>query len=258
VGPFRLGEWLIFPDLDRIVRDEVVNHVEPKIMDVLVLLATRPGHLFSRVDIIDAVWAKKFIGESALSRAVALLRDALGDDAQRPRFVETIPKRGYRLLAPVEPVDEDTANRVGEARARAAASATTPPGPQQRHEGLCGLRWGQIRVSLGDGEHLIGRDPEAVLRIPSSRVSRRHARIAVSGAHAVLEDMGSRNGTFVRGRRVTAPTELSDGDEICVGPEFITFAVTFPEGSTEEQTADVVRTHGEGGDIQETTPEPHP
>ena len=202
-------------------------------MDVLVLLATRPGHVFARADIIDAVWAKKFIGESALSRAVALLREALGDDAQKPRFIETIPKRGYRLLEDVVPVTEDAVNRSSQEEKRAAAS-----GRHARSEGLCSLLWGQMRVALADGEHLLGRDADAVLRLPSGRVSRRHARIAVSGAHAVIEDLGSRNGTFVRGRRVNGATELADGDEICLGSELITFAVSFPEGSTEEQTAD--------------------
>lgn len=243
-----MGEWLVIPDLDRMTRNAEVHHVEPKIMDVLVLLASRPGHVFSRADIIDAVWAKKFIGESALSRAVALLREALDDDAHAPSFIETIPKRGYRLLGAVESVDEATANAAVQAGAHHAASGAGTRGGAARPEGLCSLTWGQVRLALADGEHLIGRDPQAVLRIPSNRVSRRHARIAVSGAHAVIEDMESRNGTFVRGRRVTAPTELADGDEIFVGSEVIAFAVTFPEGSTQEQTADAVGAgHGRVG-----------
>lgn len=224
------------PDLDRITKGVEVHHVEPKIMDVLVLLASRPGHVFSRADIIDAVWSKKFIGESALSRAVALLRDALEDDAHKPHFIETIPKRGYRLLGTVEAVDEETLNR---AKRGSGGEAGITGSRRRTPEGLCSLLWGQVRVALADGEHLLGRDGDAVLRLPSGRVSRRHARIAVSGAHAVIEDLGSRNGTFVRGQRVTAPTELVDGDEICLGSEFISFAVSVPEGSTEEQTADV-------------------
>jgi DNA-binding winged helix-turn-helix (wHTH) protein len=257
VDPFRLGEWLVFPDLDRVTRDDVVHHVEPKIMDVLVLLASRPGHVFSRADIIDAVWAKKFIGESALSRAVALLREALADDSHVPRFIETIPKRGYRLLVAAERVDEATADAAVRAGAHRADPGADAQGRAARPEGLCSLIWGQMRLALADGEHLIGRDPQAVLRIPSNRVSRQHARLAVSGAHAVLEDMGSRNGTFVRGRRVTAPLELASGDEIFVGSEVITFAVTFPEGSTEEQTAGEARPGRGRADLQDPSTDPH-
>jgi DNA-binding winged helix-turn-helix (wHTH) protein len=257
VIPFRLGEWLIIPDLGRVTRGADVHHVEPKIMDVLVLLASRPGHVFSRADIIDAVWAKKFIGESALSRAVALLREALNDDAHAPQYLETIPKRGYRLLTPVEPVDEATANAAAQAAAHHTPSRASTDGHGARHEGLCSLIWGQVRLALADGEHVIGRDPQAVLRIPSNRVSRQHARIAVSGAHAVLEDMGSRNGTFVRGQRVTAPLELTSGDEIFVGSEVITFTVAFPEGSTEEDTAGEARPGRGSADLPDRSTDPH-
>ena len=101
-GGFRVGDWVVRPNLDQIARGEAVMRVRPKVMDVLVHLAARPGEVIPKEELLDAVWAKQFLGDTALSRAVFELREALGDDPQRPAYIETIPKRGYRLVAPVE------------------------------------------------------------------------------------------------------------------------------------------------------------
>src|SRR5262245_64882719 len=79
-------------------------------MDLLAFLATTGGRVVSKDEIIDAVWQGRFIAEATLTRSVADLRRALGDDQRSPRYIETIPKRGYRLVAPVAlraPVDRD-------------------------------------------------------------------------------------------------------------------------------------------------------
>jgi TolB-like protein/Tfp pilus assembly protein PilF len=78
-------------------------HIEPRAMDVLVALARRPGEAMSRDELILAVWKHPHVTDEALSRCISLVRHALGDDRERSRFVETIPKRGYRLIAPVVP-----------------------------------------------------------------------------------------------------------------------------------------------------------
>jgi TolB-like protein/DNA-binding winged helix-turn-helix (wHTH) protein len=100
-------------------RQDSVVHLRPKVMDVLVYLAEHGG-VVSKDEIITAVWAKKFLADSALSRAVFELRDVLGDDAQQPVYIETIAKRGYRLIAPV--VWEDPASPGGVPQPRAAIS----------------------------------------------------------------------------------------------------------------------------------------
>jgi DNA-binding winged helix-turn-helix (wHTH) protein len=102
--PFTIGEWLVQPQLNRLSRSggDVVQ-LEPKMMDVLVCLARNPGDVVSREALIDAVWPEVFITESVLTRAIAGLRRALGDDARSPRFIETISKRGYRLIGPAAP-----------------------------------------------------------------------------------------------------------------------------------------------------------
>jgi DNA-binding winged helix-turn-helix (wHTH) protein len=98
---FRLAEWTVQPSLNRLCFGERVVQIEPKQMDVPVFLAGTAGEVVSKQQIIDAVWPDLFITESVISRAIAGLRRALGDDAKRPRFIETILKRGYRLIAEV-------------------------------------------------------------------------------------------------------------------------------------------------------------
>ncbi len=103
---FRFGDWLVQPSLNTLSRGETVLRIRPKVMDVLVLLAEHAGEVLSKDAIIDTVWAKKFLADTALSRAIFELREALGDEAHGPKYIETVPKRGYRLVAPVTPVAE--------------------------------------------------------------------------------------------------------------------------------------------------------
>jgi DNA-binding winged helix-turn-helix (wHTH) protein len=98
---FRLADWLVQPSLNRLTSDDRVIQIEPKLMDVLVYLAENAGQVVSKNDITDAVWPDLFITESVITRSIAGLRRAFGDDAKDPRFIETISKRGYRLIAQV-------------------------------------------------------------------------------------------------------------------------------------------------------------
>ena len=99
---FRLAGWLVQPNLNRLTIDDRVVQLEPKLMDVLVYLAANAGQVMSKIDITDAVWSDVFITESVITRSIAGLRRAFGDDVKDPRFIETISKRGYRLIAEVE------------------------------------------------------------------------------------------------------------------------------------------------------------
>jgi DNA-binding winged helix-turn-helix (wHTH) protein len=98
---FRIGSWLAQPTLNLIRDGAAVRHLEPQVMDLLVFLATTGGRVLSKDDLIDAVWEGRFIAEATLTRAIADLRRALGDDQRRPQYIETIPKRGYRLVADI-------------------------------------------------------------------------------------------------------------------------------------------------------------
>ena len=96
---FLLDDWLVQPSLNRVSRGDEKVQIEPKLMDVLAFLAANAGEVVSKDDITDAVWTDRFITDSVITRAIAALRRALGDDAHAPRYIETISKRGYRLIA---------------------------------------------------------------------------------------------------------------------------------------------------------------
>jgi TolB-like protein/DNA-binding winged helix-turn-helix (wHTH) protein/Flp pilus assembly protein TadD len=116
---FLLGDWLVEPTLNLVSRGQTLVHLRPKVMDVLVLLAAHPGEVVSKDAIITTVWSKRILADAVLSRAVFELREALGDDAQQPRFIETVAKRGYRLLAavgPPKPLDRTSAGPPLQAR----------------------------------------------------------------------------------------------------------------------------------------------
>jgi DNA-binding winged helix-turn-helix (wHTH) protein len=104
----RIDGWLVQPMLNLLTRGDVRVRVRAQLMDLLVCLARRPGRVFQRDEIVAEVWDGRWIAESALSRCVAELRAALRDDARQPRVIETITKRGYRIIAPVEQVSEGT------------------------------------------------------------------------------------------------------------------------------------------------------
>ncbi len=199
-GSFNVGGWLIVPSLNRLSKGEDSVQLELKLIEVLVHLVGRAGELVSKRELIDAVWKVEVISDGTLTRAIALLRKALGDDARNPRFIETIPKRGYRFIAPVEFLDVKHSTGL-------RFKLEAPDG----------------EILLAEGENLIGRDPEATIRIDIGGVSRRHARITVDGADVILEDLGSKNGTYLRGRRVQKPTRLAHGDEIRIGRKVARF-----------------------------------
>jgi len=98
---FRVGAWLVQPSLDAITREGVTIHVEPKVMEVLVCLAQHSGEAIPKEKLLQTVWADTFVTDDVLTRSVSELRKVFEDDAREPKVIQTIPKRGYRLLAPV-------------------------------------------------------------------------------------------------------------------------------------------------------------
>ena len=108
IGPFRLGHWEVRPRHNELVSGQERRHLEPKAMDLLVFMTSNAPEVVSKNAIIDSVWEGRIISEGTLTNTVAELRRALGDDARHPRYIETIPKRGYRLVAAVEAVSSST------------------------------------------------------------------------------------------------------------------------------------------------------
>jgi TolB-like protein/DNA-binding winged helix-turn-helix (wHTH) protein/Flp pilus assembly protein TadD len=101
LGGFRLDGWSVHQDEGTLCCAGHVVRLEPRVMDVLVYLAAEPGAVVSKEELLAAVWGGAFVEEGALAQAIHSLRKALGDDARQPRFIQTIPKRGYRLVASV-------------------------------------------------------------------------------------------------------------------------------------------------------------
>jgi DNA-binding winged helix-turn-helix (wHTH) protein/TolB-like protein/Tfp pilus assembly protein PilF len=97
----RVGEWLLDPATNEISRGSERVHLEPKAVDLLVALARRPNEVVSREELLSQVWAGVVVGDDVLTQAVIKLRKALGDASAEPAYIQTIPKRGYRLIAPV-------------------------------------------------------------------------------------------------------------------------------------------------------------
>lgn len=100
---FRVGEFLVEPQLNNISRGEKSVHVEPKVMHVLTCLADKAGDVLSKENLIRVVWADTFVTDDVLTRAISELRKVFGDDSKEPRYIQTIPRTGYRLIAPVAP-----------------------------------------------------------------------------------------------------------------------------------------------------------
>jgi DNA-binding winged helix-turn-helix (wHTH) protein len=213
--PFGLGEWCVEPALDRISRGHEVVQVPPRVMQVLLCLADHPGQVLTKQQLIGRVWDKEFVTESALTRCVAILRRLLGDEARQPRYLENIPRRGYRLLKSPQALSETQEEALAQAQS------------------VCWLSYGERRFVLSDGENVIGRAPDAAVHIDSKEVSRYHARVKLTGSHATVEDLGSKNGTFVGGRRLDSACELRNGDSLAVGSLLMEFRVSDPQGSTD-------------------------
>jgi len=117
---------------------------------------------------------------------------------------------------------------LGDDEALPASPSISPAG--------CWLVWGDQEIALCEGEHLLGRDPDVLVRISSPKVSRHHARIVVRDGRAVLEDLGSKNGTYLGGSRIEEPSELVDRSEIWIGSEVLTFRAVPATLTTETAT----------------------
>jgi adenylate cyclase len=108
---FRIGEWLVEPNLNCITRENRKTSVEPKVIEVLAYMADYPGEVLSKEQIIQAVWPDTFVSDEVLRYSITELRKAFGDDAKNPQIIQTIPRRGYRLIAEVSKKASATESR---------------------------------------------------------------------------------------------------------------------------------------------------
>ena len=95
---FRLGEWLVKPDDGSLVSSQRVTRLEPLLMELLVFLCSHAGQVVSKNDVLKNIWGDRWVSDGTIKASFYQLRKALGDTPRKPRFIETLPKRGYRVL----------------------------------------------------------------------------------------------------------------------------------------------------------------
>jgi DNA-binding winged helix-turn-helix (wHTH) protein len=207
------GEFDLDRETRQLFRGDEELHLVPKAFDFLDFLLSQKPRVVSRERIRDRLWPGTFVSESTLATVVNEVRAALGDDPKRPRFIRTLRGHGYAFFG-------ETVSGGPEAARSARRSVSLR------------LVLDDREVALHEGENLLGREEDGVLWIDAPTVSRRHARIVVKEDSAVLEDLGSKNGTHLKGVRLTAPVPLADGDEIWLGQVPLTFRVLAAGGPT--------------------------
>jgi DNA-binding winged helix-turn-helix (wHTH) protein len=205
----QFGDCVFDSDTREVIRAGKPVHVSPKAFALLTALVERRPKAISKDELHGLLWPDTFVSDANLPNLVAELRESLGDDAQKPRIIRTVPRFGYAF------------------RAETATESDT-----RRFAPAFRLIWGDREIALRPGENVIGRDDAATLWIDDDLVSRRHARIVIDGSGALLEDLGSKNGTLLGGRRIETPARLADEDLITIGPASMIFRVLTQTGST--------------------------
>lgn len=213
MGTVRFGLFSLDPATRQLLRDGQEVSLSPKAFQLLSLLVVNRARAVSRQEVHQALWPSTFVLDTNIASLVAEIRRALDDDAATPRFVRTMYRFGYRFVAHVE---------------EPPMTAVQTPSAAKYW-----LVWDLRHVPLAEGSHLIGREADASVWIDAPGVSRHHARILIDGGDATLEDLGSKNGTYVAGERVTNPRRLCDGDQIRVGSVVVTFQIPRVSVATE-------------------------
>ena len=212
-GRVCFGDFVLDPETRELCRGGDPIPLSPKAYQLLeILVANRPKAL-SKIALQERLWPDAFVVEKNLVNLIGEIRKALDDDPTHPRYVRTVHRFGYAF--------------------REAPGATTGISMTvSRKEIRFRLIWADGRAGLSEGEHVLGRDPELELFLDAPGVSRRHALISIVGEEATLEDLGSKNGTFVADRRLDSRTRLVDGDVIRVASVQLTFSAVRTRGST--------------------------
>ena len=210
----RFGDCVFDADTRELFRGDRAAAVSPKAFALLELLIAERPSAVAKADIHARLWPGIHVSEANLANLVVELRAALGDDARRPRIIRTVPRFGYAFRAVARPVPR--------------AHDDEPAGLGSVYR----LAWGRREISLEEGDNLIGRDRDAVVWIDDESVSRRHARIAVGPAGVTLEDLGSKNGTYLDGKKIRRTVSLSNRDALKIGPATLVLRVMKRTGST--------------------------
>jgi DNA-binding winged helix-turn-helix (wHTH) protein len=200
----RFGDFVFDSRLRELRSGATVAHLTPKAFALLeTLLQARPRPV-SKEYLYEHLWPQTYVGDTNLKMLVSVLRIVLGDDSRNPTWVKTVYGFGY-----------------------AFASENVIDLPEQDDETRGSIMFrlliGEQVFALSPGSNIIGREDDANVVIDSDSVSRHHAVIVIRGEDALIEDLGSKNGTFIASRRIEAAAGLKDGDTIRLGSVALTF-----------------------------------
>jgi len=195
---FRFGDCILDSETRELRRRAKPVHMSPKAFQLLELLLQERPRAVSKDEILKRLWAGTHVTDGTLTTFLAEVRSKIGDNAHRPDFVRTVHRFGYAFSGSAE-------------EERPISGNNRTPSYAWR------LLWETREIGLKEGENILGRDPDAAILIDHGSVSRRHARISVSGSRATLEDLGSKNGTYRQGVKLRKPVALSDRDELRFG-----------------------------------------
>jgi len=209
-GPFTLDD-----ERRQLLRGAREIHLTLKAYELLRLLVTERSRAVSKIDIHARLWPDAFVSEATLMGLVAEVRRALGESGRQSGAIRTVHGYGYAFAAEV-------ADDAGD-RAVASRALRIP---------VSWLTCGNEDLPLQLGENVLGRDTDAGVCLKATTVSKRHARIVISDVAATIEDLGSKNGTFVGDEPIDGPVALRDGDEIRLGAQRLTFRTLAEPGST--------------------------
>jgi DNA-binding winged helix-turn-helix (wHTH) protein len=210
----RFGDFVLDLGTRELRNGSEIVHLTPKAFDLLLMLIEQRPRAVAKAALQERLWPSTFVSEANLPILVGEVRAALRDDARKPEFIRTVHGFGYAFCG----------ETIGEVPPASRPAPTTS---------ACWLISKTRHVALHEGENLIGRDPTGDVWVDGRGVSRRHAKITVQGDKATIDDLGSKNGTFVNGQRIAAAVPLVDGAQIQFGSVRVAFRVWTDGGSTE-------------------------
>ena len=207
----QFGEFQLDVSTRELRRRGAAVHISPKAFDLLVYLLQQRPRALSKDELLTRIWPGTFISEATLTSVIAEIREVLADRARQPRFVRTVHRFGYAFCGGVSSL----------------SVALAPVSPC-----VCFLLGNTGELMLHEGENVLGREGRDTITVNAATVSRRHARIVVAGSEATVEDLGSKNGTFLGSERLTGAARLTDGDRLLIGAVPLVFRVRRSAEST--------------------------
>jgi DNA-binding winged helix-turn-helix (wHTH) protein len=209
---YRFGRAVLDYEARQLTVDGAEVHLSPRALELLAILIRNRSRAVPKRELLEQLWPSTFVEETNLASLAAEIRRALGDSAGQSSFVRTMHRFGYRFVADV--VETEVA-----------------PGTR-----AC-LVFENRKWILLQGANVIGRAPDAAIQCDVTGVSRHHARIVVAKDGVTLEDLGSKNGTYLQQRRITS-APLTNGDQIRIGQAHLTFRIEPPDRATETVATD--------------------